>query len=810
MGKVQVCKMAKDLNVPTKNLLEAFNELGVDVKNHLAWVEDVDAEAVKKKLLEPPAPEPAAAPKVEAKAAPPANIMSRPQLPLGAPRGGTGSLTSPHRQPGAPAGPGGGGQPNLLRRPEPGAPARELRPDMRHEIRQPAGPTDRGFPARPGGPGGDRPGGGPPGDQRPPARSDKDRRAERDAGRRVNADGEEMPATKSKARKKSRAEQRQEREERRQRRNDRNSAGPAPDKIELVGPLSVKELAEKMVAKETEIIKRLFLKGIMATINQTIEKETAEMIAVEMGYEVELIDPIQLALAAVTDDHDEPEDLKTRPPIVTIMGHVDHGKTSLLDAIRSARVAHGEAGGITQHIGAYMTSIHGNEICFLDTPGHEAFTAMRARGAKATDIAVVVVAADDGVMPQTIEAISHAKAAGVPIIVAINKIDKPGAQPERVKQELTEYGLVAEDWGGSTVMVEVSAKMKQNLEQLLEMILLVAEVQELKANPNKLARGVIVEAKLSKSMGPVATVLVQNGTLRVGDPFVVGSVAGKVRALIDDRGRRVKEAGPAHPVEVLGMDTVPHAGDVFQAVESEKVARNIADGRALVDRAENLASGNRTHLKDFYSRIQEGAKELPIIIKTDVKGSNEAIEQALSQLNERTMGSTIRILLSGNGDISENDISLAVASNAIVIGFNVKMDERVKRAADEQDVDVKQYTIIYKMIEDLEKAMQGLLEPEYEQVSIGKAEVRATFKSGKTSVIAGCMVLEGKLQRNSDVKITRDGKEIFAGKLDSLKRFKDDAKEVATGYECGLSFDKFNDLQEGDQIEAFITQEKKR
>jgi translation initiation factor IF-2 len=806
MGKVQICKMAKDLNVPTKDLLQAFNDLGVDVKNHLAWVEDVDADAVKKKLLEPAAPEPAPPPKVEAKAAPPANIMSRPQLPLTAPRGGTGSLTSPPRQPGAPAGPGGAGNPNLLRRPEPGAPPpRELRPDMRHEIRQPAGPTDRGFPPRPGA--GDRPGA--PADQRPPARSDKDKRAERDAGRRVSAD-DEMPAVKSKPRKKSRAEQRQEREERRQRRQDRNAAGPAPEKIQLVGPLTVKELSEKMVAKETEIIKRLFLKGIMATINQTIEKETAEMIAVEMGYEVELIDPIQQALAAVTDDHDEPEDLKTRPPIVTIMGHVDHGKTSLLDAIRSARVAHGEAGGITQHIGAYMTSIHGNEICFLDTPGHEAFTAMRARGAKATDIAVVVVAADDGVMPQTVEAISHAKAAGVPIIVAINKIDKPGAQPERVKQELTEYDLVPEDWGGTTVMVEVSAKQKLNLEQLLEMILLVAEVQELKANPDKPARGVIVEAKLSKSMGPVATVLVQNGTLRVGDPFVVGSVAGKVRALIDDRGRRVKEAGPAHPVEVLGLENVPHAGDIFQAVESEKVARSIADQRAMADRAESLASRSRTHLKDFYSRIQEGAKELPIIIKTDVKGSNEAIEQALSQLNERTEGSTIRILLSGNGDISENDVSLAVASNAIIIGFNVKMDERVKRAADEQDVDVKQYSIIYKMIEDLEKAMQGLLEPEYEQVSIGKAEVRATFKSGKTAVIAGCMVLEGKITRNADVKLTRGKDVIFEGKLDNLKRFKDDVKEVAAGYECGMSFEKFNDVQEGDQIEAFITQEKQR
>jgi translation initiation factor IF-2 len=515
MGKVQICKMAKDLNVPTKDLLSMFNALGVEVKNHLAWVEDVDADAVKKKLAEP-APEAAPAPKLEVKPAqPPANIMSRPSLPLPGRQGQQPGMANGPRRPDQTAASAstapGGMAPGLVR----AQPGPTLRPDQRHEIRQPAGPGGREFgrPSGPGGPGGDRPGGLPPGD-RPPARTDKDRRQERDAGRRVSIEGDDN-ANKAKPRKKSRAEQRVEREERRQRRNDRNSPGAPPAFIELVGSLTVKELAEKMVAKETEIIKRLFLKGIMATINQTVEKETAEMIAVEMGYEVNLIDPIQLALAAVTDDHDEPEDLITRPPIVTIMGHVDHGKTSLLDALRSARVASGEAGGITQHIGAYMTSIHGNEICFLDTPGHEAFTAMRARGAKATDIAVVVVAADDGVMPQTIEAISHAKAAGVPIIIAINKIDKPGAAPDRVKQELTEYDLVPEEWGGSTVMVEVSAKMKTNLDTMLEMILLVAEVQELKANPNKPARGVIVEAKLSKSMGPVATVLVQNGTLPV-------------------------------------------------------------------------------------------------------------------------------------------------------------------------------------------------------------------------------------------------------------------------------------------------------
>ncbi len=813
MGKVQICKMAKDLNVPTKDLLAEFSAIGVDVKNHLAWVEDEEADKVKARLLAPkeapaPAPTPAAAPT----ATPAGGVPARPgSTPPGSP-----SLTpSRPMAPGMPVRPGsstpGGPSPVALppRRPD-------FSPTTRHEIRPDQRPDRFGAPGapRPGGPGGPRPGPGGPGAPGAPGAPGGERRpGDRrpgEHGERRRKDSEEVAAfNKPKpGRRKSKAEIRQERADRRAARQ--GGPGEVPTTIELVGSLTVKELADKMAVKETEVIKRLFMKGILATINQTIEKETAEMIAVEMDYEVKLIDPIALALAAVTDDHDEPEDLLKRPPIVTIMGHVDHGKTSLLDALRSARVASGEAGGITQHIGAYMTSIHDNEICFLDTPGHEAFTAMRARGAKATDIAILVVAADDGVMPQTIEAISHAKAAGVPIIVAINKIDKPDANAERVKQELTEYELVPEEWGGSTVMVEVSAKMKVNLDTLLEMILLVAEVQELKANPNKPARGMIVEAKLSKSMGPVATVLVQNGTLRVGDAFVVGAVAGKVRALIDDRGRRVKEAGPAHPVEVLGCQDVPQAGDVFQVMPSEKEAKAVADTRALAVRSEALTSRSRVHLKDFYTRIQEGQKELAIIIKADVKGSNEAIEQALSQLNQRTEGTTIRILLSGNGDISETDVSLAAASDALIIGFNVKADERATRAADEADVDVKLYSIIYGMIEDLEKAMLGLLEPEFETVKTGQAEVRATFKSGKTTVIAGCMVTEGKIVRNATVKVLRAGKQVHEGKMDSLKRFKDDAKEVATGFECGIAIERFNDLQENDIIESYITQEKKR
>jgi translation initiation factor IF-2 len=804
--------MAKELDVPSKDLVEAFKAMGVEVKNHLAWVDEADAEVVKKKLTAPveapaPAPTPAPEPQQPAVAAGGATTSPRPMSPQApAAREGMGAVgprpgqpqnvSVPQRRPEGPPGPGRPGMPGGPRPGMPGGPG--PRPGM--------GPRPDGGP-RPGMPGA-RPGMGP--GNAPPregARPDRKPGSGRSDSHRKEGgkDDEKVFANKNKPRRKSKAEIREERRVR------RAGGEPAeiPTSIDLVGPLTVKELADKMKAKETEIIKRLFLKGIMATINQTIEKETAEMIAVEMGYEVQLIDPIAQALAATSEEEEDASLLLPRSPIVTIMGHVDHGKTSLLDAIRSTRVASGEAGGITQHIGAYLAEVNGQEICFLDTPGHEAFTAMRARGAKATDVAVLVVAADDGVMPQTEEAISHAKAAGVPIVVAINKIDKPGADPNRVKQELTAFDLVSEEWGGTTIMVEVSAKARINLDTLLEMILLQAEVLELRANPDKPAKGVIIEAKLSKSMGPVATVLVQSGTLRVGDPFVVGSISGKVRALINDLGKRVKEAGPSHPVEVLGMPEVPHAGDVFQAVESEKVARTIAEARAIEERSQRLSRQHVT-LKNFYSRMQEGQKELPIIIKSDVKGSSEAIEQNLSQLNERTAGTTIRIIHSGNGDISEADINLAAASDALVIGFNVKADDRAVRAAEEEKVDIRLYNIIYKMAEDLEKAMLGLLEPEFETILLGKAEVRAIFKSGKAGVIAGCMVTEGKIKRDADAKVYRNGKLVHEGKLDSLKRFKDDAKEVATGYECGISFEKYNDLEENDVIEAWVTQEKER
>ncbi|HEY9855142.1 MAG TPA: translation initiation factor IF-2, partial [Stenomitos sp.] len=556
------------------------------------------------------------------------------------------------------------------------------------------------------------------------------------------------------------------------------------------------------------LIRKLMQGGTMATINQLIDADTATFLASEFGFTVEKKGfEVQEYLPEVQEDESK---LVNRPPVVTVMGHVDHGKTSLLDAIRQADVATGEAGGITQHIGAYQVKINEQIITFLDTPGHEAFTAMRARGAKATDIAVLVVAADDGVKPQTIEAINHAKEAGVQILVAINKIDKPGANPDQVKQQLTEYGLVAEEWGGQTVMVPVSAKQKIGLDALLEMILLVAEVLELKANPKKAAKGLIIEAQLDKGMGPVATVLVQSGTLRIGDNFVVGSVAGKVRAMINDKGKRVREAGPSQPVEVLGMPTVPAAGDIFQVMEDEKSAKAVAGQRAEYDRNQRLQATRHISLNDVYSRIQEGKiKDLKVILKADVKGSAEALESSLSKISAKDGDVQVRVIHNGTGDVSEADVMLAAASDAIVIAFNVKADDRARHRAAADGVDIREYNIIYKAIEDMEAALQGMLEPEYEEVFTGRAEIRATFKVGKQDVIAGCYVTEGKIQRGGIAKVMRGTTELYKGKLDSLKRFKDDVKEVATGYECGMSFDGFNDLQEGDQIEVYQLQLKK-
>ncbi len=580
-----------------------------------------------------------------------------------------------------------------------------------------------------------------------------------------------------------------------------------PKNIVISESISVQDLASKMSKKASEVIVKLMKLGVMATINQELDAETAIIIAGEMGVTAEV--KIEKSKAVVEEIVDPEETLNPRPPVVTVMGHVDHGKTSLLDAIRTTKVTASEAGGITQHIGAYQVEIKGQKITFLDTPGHEAFTAMRARGAQITDIAVLVVAADDGVMPQTIEAINHAKAADVPIIVAINKIDKENALPERVKQELTEYGLVVEEWGGDTIAVPVSAKTKYNIEQLLEMILLVAEVRELKANPNRPATGSIVEAELDKGKGPVATVLVAKGTLKVGDVIVAGCAFGRIRAMVDDKGRRVKKAGPSMPVEVQGLSEVPGAGDTFDVVADEKLARQIITARANERKALEAKQNVKISLEDLFERIKEGeVKELNIIIKADVHGSVEALQQSLLRLS--TAEVRVNPIHGGVGAITETDVMLAAASNAIILGFNVRPDSNTKATAEIQGVDIRLYRVIYDAIEDVKAAMTGLLEPEYQEVILGKAKVRQVFKVPKAGNIAGSFVTEGKITRTSKIRVIRDGIVIHEGNIESLRRFKDDVKEVLEGYEFGIGLEKFNDIKEDDVIEAYILEEVKR
>jgi translation initiation factor IF-2 len=573
--------------------------------------------------------------------------------------------------------------------------------------------------------------------------------------------------------------------------------------IKIGDSVSVKELAEKMSKPVAEIIKKLLMLGIMATINQELDFETASLIAEDFGIQVEKLIDKTSEEVLLKEEEDREEDLKARPPIVTIMGHVDHGKTSLLDAIRETNVIASEAGGITQHIGAYNVSIDGKKIAFLDTPGHEAFTAMRARGANVTDIAILVVAADDGVMPQTAEAINHAKAANVTIIVAINKIDKPGANPDRVKQELTEFGLLSEDWGGDTIMVPVSAKNRVGIDNLLEMILLSSEMLELKANPNKKAKGTVIEAQIDKGKGPVATVLVQEGTLNVGDAFVVGHTSGRIRAMVDDKGKRLKKAGPSTPVEILGLSEVPDAGDIFVVMDDEKDARQIAEKRKDKQKQEQQKSNQKVSLEDIFNQIQEGKmKELNIIVKADVQGSVEAVKQSLQKLSNEEV--KVKTIHGGVGAITESDVMLASASSAIIIGFNVRPQPAASELAEKDVVDIRLYRVIYNAIDDIEAAMKGMLEPEYKEVVLGHAEIRTIFKVSSVGTIAGCMVTDGKITRNSSVRLVRNGIVVHEGSLASLKRFKDDAKEVNAGYECGLNLDKYNNIEEGDVIESFI------
>ncbi|MBU3126468.1 translation initiation factor IF-2 [Clostridium tagluense] len=593
--------------------------------------------------------------------------------------------------------------------------------------------------------------------------------------------------------------------------NGNNGVEAIDDEVVVIeASITVKDLADTLKRPYVEVIKQLIFIGVMAGMNQEIDFATAEKVIEKYGALAVLKDAEEGKIA----DDEEVEEVEAdlaiakKPAVVTVMGHVDHGKTSLLDCIRKAKVTETEAGGITQHIGAYTVNINGEKITFLDTPGHEAFTAMRARGAQITDIVILVVAADDGIMPQTAEAINHCKAAKVPMIVAINKIDRPGANVDKVKQELTEYGLVAEDWGGDTICVPVSAHTKEGIDTLLEMVLITAEMLELKANPNRRAKGTVIEAKLDKGRGPLATLLIQNGTLSTGDSIIVGSTYGRIRAMFDDKGNKIKTAGPSIPVEILGLSEVPEAGDRFNVVKDEKTARNMAETRKSKSREEHFQSSNRVSMENLYSQIQEGSvKELGVIVKADVQGSVEAVRQSLEKLS--TDNVKVRVIHSGVGAITETDVTLAAASNAIIIGFNVRPDNNAAIVGEKEKVEIKTYRVIYDALDDIKAAMVGMLDPVYKEVVLGRVEIRQIYKVSNVGTIAGSYVLTGKITRNSSVRVLRNGIVITESTLASLKRFKDDAKEVAAGYECGLSVEKFNDLKESDIIEAFIMEEVK-
>ena len=580
--------------------------------------------------------------------------------------------------------------------------------------------------------------------------------------------------------------------------------------LEITVPdeITVGELATRLKKTSAEVVKKLFMMGVMASVNQVIDYDTAYLIADEFGAKVtkEVVVTIEERLFDDTVDTDE--NLVGRAPVVCVMGHVDHGKTSILDAIRHTSVTRGEAGGITQHIGAYRVNVNGKDITFLDTPGHEAFTAMRARGAQSTDIAILVVAADDGIMPQTVEAINHAKAAGIDIVVAINKMDKPQANPDNVRQELTKYDLVPEEWGGDVICVPVSAHTGMGINDLLESVLLVAEVKELRANPNRHAKGVVIEAKLDKGRGPVATVLVQNGTLHSGDIVIAGTSVGRVRAMKNDKGMNVSEAGPSVPVEIIGLSEVPMAGDEFNAVEDEKMARSLAEQRREKAKQDMFKANAHVSLDELFDQIKEGAKRLDIVVKADVDGSAEAVKASLLKLSNDEV--KVSVIHSAVGGITESDVMLAAASNAIIVGFNVRPDRGALDSAERQSVDIRTYRIIYDCIEEIEAAMKGMLAPEFKEVLLGHAEVRQTIRVPNVGTIAGCYITNGKITRNASIRIVRDGVVIFEDKIASLKRFKDDAKEVAEGYECGVGLSKFNDIREGDVLEAFVMEEVSR
>ena len=583
-------------------------------------------------------------------------------------------------------------------------------------------------------------------------------------------------------------------------------AKKAPLVVKIPDEITVGELAARMKKTAAEVIKQLIKLGVMASVNQTVDYDTAALVAMELGCKVEKEVIVTIEERLIDDREDTADELQPRSPVVVVMGHVDHGKTSLLDAIRNTNVASGEAGGITQHIGAYTVQINGSPITFLDTPGHAAFTSMRARGAMCTDIAILVVAADDGIMPQTVEAINHAKAANIPIIVAINKMDKHGANPDRIKQQLTEYDLVPEEWGGETVICPISAKTGQGIDELLEMVILTAEVQELKANPNRLAKGVVIEARLDKARGPVATLLVQNGTLKQGDVIIAGTAVGRVRVMTDDKGRTVKTAGPSKPVEITGLAEVPGAGDIFNAVEDERMARQLVEQRKEDLKAAANKTKGKVTLEDLFAQIQEGEmKELNIIVKADVQGSAEAVKASLEKISNEEV--RVKVIHAGVGAISENDVLLASTSNAIIVGFNVRPDPVAAASAARAKVDMRMYRVIYDAINEIQDAMKGMLAPKYKEVIIGHAEVRQTYKVSAIGTIAGCYVKDGKITRDAQVRVLRDNIVIHEGQLGSLQRFKDSVKEVAANYECGMSIEKFNDIKEGDIFECFVMEQ---
>ncbi|MBQ0010947.1 MAG: translation initiation factor IF-2 [Ruminococcus sp.] len=591
----------------------------------------------------------------------------------------------------------------------------------------------------------------------------------------------------------------------RMRREQMEKAKKQPLKVSIPDEITVSDLASRLKVTASEVVKRLMLMGVMASVNQTIDFDTAYLIADELGAEVTREVVVTIEEKLFDEGTDSPEALVPRDPVVCVMGHVDHGKTSLLDAIRHTRVTEGEAGGITQAIGAYRVKCNGKDITFLDTPGHAAFTAMRARGAKSTDIAILVVAADDGIMPQTVEAINHAKAAGISIIVAINKMDKPTANPDLVKQGLTQYDLVPEEWGGDTICVPVSALTGKGIPELLEMVLLVADMKEMKANPNRRAKGIVIEAKLEKGRGPVATVLVQNGTLHAGDTVIAGTAVGRVRLMTDDRGKAIKTAGPSVPVEIVGLDQVPMAGDEFNAVEDERMARTLAEQRRDKEKEEEFKAHARVNLDALFDQIKEGVKDLNIIVKADVKGSAEAVTASLEKLSNDEV--RVKVIHSAVGGITEGDVMLATASNAIIIGFNVRPDKQAMDDAEAQKVDIRTYSIIYECIEEIESAIKGMLKPVYREVILGHAEVRQTIHISSVGTIAGSYVQDGKITRSASIRVVRDGVVIFEDKIDSLRRFKDDVREVASGYECGIGLEKFNDIKEGDILEAFTMEQ---